>query len=160
MPILGIPKKNWGVLVTANTARLSRQARMLLLVDTDGHCVSPTTLMALNLPHVYVLWTGTAFRRCLVANCPHGPDSSLRTPRYGAAGRSGDHGHEFVFFPGFVLRRLHIMLTQCQSKTINTPNLASIGRQVLLTIMAVHYRRRDIVIFKTFERVFRAGENG
>ena len=45
------------------------------------------------------------------------------------------------------------MLTQCQSKTINTPNLASIGRQVLLTIMAVHYRRRDIV-FLTFERVF------
>ena len=58
-----------------------------------------------------------------------------------------------VFFPGFFLRRLHIMLTQCQSKTINIPNLAPIGRQMLLTIMAVHYRRRDID-FLAFERVF------
>ena len=46
------------------------------------------------------------------------------------------------------------MLTQCQSKTINIPNLAPIGRQVLLTIIAVNYRRRDIDLFKTFERVF------
>ena len=145
---MGIPKFFWGVLVTANTARLSRQARMLLLVDTDGHCVSPTTLMASNLPHVYGLWTGTAFRRCLVANCPHGPDSSLRTPRYGAAGRSGDHGHEFVFFPGFFLRRLHIMLTQCQSKTINIPNLACIGRQVLLTIIAANIDLNINYLFK------------
>ena len=42
------------------------------------------------------------------------------------------------FFPVFFLRRLHIMLTQCQSKTINIPNLAPIGRQVLLTIIAVN----------------------
>ena len=46
------------------------------------------------------------------------------------------------------------MLNQCQSKTINIPNLASIGRQLLLTIMAVHYRRRDIDLLKAFERVF------
>ena len=149
MPILGIPILFSGVLVTANTAWLSRQARMLILVDTDGNCVSPTTLMASNLPRVYGLWTGTAFRRCLTSQTAHTDQIHryLRTPRYGAAGRAGEQGHEFVSYSGYFLRRLHIMLTQCQSKTINIPNLASIGRQVLLTIMAVHYRRRDIVFF-------------
>ena len=62
---------------------------------------------------------------------------TITTPRYGAAGRAGGQGHKFVFFFGYFLRRLHTILIQCQSKTINIPNLAPIGRQVLLAIMAV-----------------------
>ena len=55
------------------------------------------------------------------------------------------------------------MLTQCQSKTINIPNLAAIGRQVLLTIIAANIAINILNFFLKkldFQIVFHGREGG